>query len=106
MRHCLKKIFTYLKVSALVFRINIKFVEIEGILRDCGTLNNRRSLLLHERQQFVQEHPAIRIVVHLVQASQRFRIFGRRLGKHVAGVAIGVRKIQQKNWKTELKKLL
>lgn len=63
---------TYLQVSTSLFGEDVELVDVQRVLRDCRTLSDRRPAVLHEGEEPIQEHPSIRILVHLVQPSQSF----------------------------------
>lgn len=64
---------TNLEIASPVFGEEVELEEVERILGDGRTLDDRRPPVLHEGQKSVEKHPAIRILVHLVELRQRFR---------------------------------
>ena len=64
---------TDLEIASPVFGEEVELEEVERILGDGRTLDDRRPPVLHEGQKSVEKHPAVRILVHLVELRQRFR---------------------------------
>jgi hypothetical protein len=62
---------TDLQVSTSFFSEEVQLVDVQRILRDGWTLSNGCPAILHEGEEPIQEHPPIRILIHLIQPSQR-----------------------------------
>lgn len=64
---------THLNKPAALLHVHVQLVQIQRCLRDRRAGRDRGPSLVHVRQQLVQKHAPVRLVVHLVQLVQAVR---------------------------------